>query len=401
MTKEAHWKPMRRHPNVYEYQLKYGKRYGVRFTYYDGEHKRHEYKKSGFQDWKEAEVTLHKFQNQLDNGFANTLNNHKMTVNQYYEKIKKRSVEIGKWRPATVAQKDTYFKVHIKPVFGNMPLIDITRERYQHFIDEKVKSGLAKTTINTMNSVMQVIMNTADRNDVIVKNRLKNISIEGAKEPKPAKLEPQDYQKFMETARDYLSKYWYTLICLLALGARREEVVGLRYKSLKFFKQNDQEICEITYDLARTKYEQTGGKLKNFSSYRTNYVTGEFVNLLKFTLQYSKNICTQVGRQFDDDSFLFIREDNAQPIHPEYPNKILNQVERACGIHIYPHLLRHYFATMARSNNYSPTDIMHWLGHSSLEMTDSYTRPTAQGALKLINEMNPTLFGNNESKNKK
>lgn len=50
MTKEAHWKPMRRHPNVYEYQLKYGKRYGVRFTYYDGEHKRHEYKKSGFQD---------------------------------------------------------------------------------------------------------------------------------------------------------------------------------------------------------------------------------------------------------------------------------------------------------------------------------------------------------------
>ncbi|AEB73713.1 site-specific integrase [Lentilactobacillus buchneri] len=392
VAKSEKWKPMKRHPNVYEYQTQRGKKYGIRFTYYDAEHKRREYKKSGFRDWQEAEVALHKFQNDIDNGFVNALNNRRTTVEAYYEVIRKRSVDIGKWRPATIAQKDMYFAKHLKPVFGNMALTDISRQQYQHFIDSKVKDGYAKTTISTINSVMQIIMNAAERNDVISKNKLKDISIEGAKEPKPAKLEPQDYQLFMKTAREYLSKYWYTLICLLALGARREEISGLRYKSLKFFKQGGQEACEITYDMARTRYQEGGGKLKNHASYRKNYVTGELVELLKFSLQYSKNICTQCGRQYNNDSFLFVMEDYGEPIHPEYPNKIFKKVERACGVHVYPHLLRHYFATMARSNNFSPTDIMHWLGHSSLTMTDSYTRPTKQGALKLINEMNGTLF---------
>ncbi|MDH5106966.1 site-specific integrase [Lentilactobacillus diolivorans] len=400
VAKSEKWKPMKRHPNVYEYQTQRGKKYGIRFTYYDAEHKRREYKKSGFQDWQEAEVTLHKFQKNVDDGFMNTLANHRTTVTAYYEKIRKRSVEIGKWRPATVAQKDMYFKKHLQPAFGERPLVDISRQEYQHFIDKYVKAGYAYNTINTINSIMQIIMNTADRNDVIVKNRLANIAIEGAKRPKPAKLEPEDYQKFMQAAREYLPKYWYTVVCLLALGARREEVVGLRYKSLKFFKQGDQEICEITYDMGRTRFEQKGGKLKNYSSYRTNYVTGEFVDLLKFCRQYSKNICAQVGCVWSEDSFLFLMELDGRPIHPEYPNKILKQVERACGIHVYPHLLRHYFATMARSLNYSPTDTMHWLGHASLSMTDSYTRQTKQGALKLINEMNPTLFNNYHSDDK-
>ncbi|MDV3519267.1 tyrosine-type recombinase/integrase, partial [Lentilactobacillus otakiensis] len=169
----AKWKPMKRHPNIYEYPVKNGKKYGIRFTYYDAEHKRREYKKSGFRDWQEAEVALHKFQNDIDNGFVNALNNRRTTVEAYYEVICKRSVDIGKWRPATIAQKDMYFAKHLKPVFGNMALTDISRQQYQHFIDSKVKDGYAKTTISTINSVMQIIMNAAERNDVISKNKLK------------------------------------------------------------------------------------------------------------------------------------------------------------------------------------------------------------------------------------
>ena len=81
------------------------------------------------------------------------MNNRRTTVEAYYEVIRKRSVDIGKWRPATIAQKDLYFDKHLKPIFGKMSLSEITRQQYQHFIDKKVKDNYAKTTINTINSV--------------------------------------------------------------------------------------------------------------------------------------------------------------------------------------------------------------------------------------------------------
>ncbi|WP_225428952.1 site-specific integrase [Lentilactobacillus hilgardii] len=114
--------------------------------------------------------------------------------------------------------------------------------------------------------------------------------------------------------------------------------------------------------------------------------------MLKFSIQYSKNICQRTGHILKEDGFLFLNEQSGMPVYIQYPNRLFKKVESSCHIHIYPHLLRHYFATMARSLNLSPTDVMHWLGHSSLDMTDSYTRPTQQGSLKVINGMQDVLF---------
>ncbi|GAX01130.1 hypothetical protein C5L25_001953 [Secundilactobacillus silagei JCM 19001] len=53
------------------------------------------------------------------------------------------------------------------------------------------------------------------------------------------------------------------------------------------------------------------------------------------------------------------------------------------GVKINPHKFRHYFATKVRSNaKISDTDAMHWLGHSNIEMTDSYTRETPEGSIQ-------------------
>ena len=75
-------------------------------------------------------------------------------------------------------------------------------------------------------------------------------------------------------------------------------------------------------------------------------------------------------------------------------NKVLNTVGKAAGIHITPHIFRHYFATMALTNGQVATDVMHWLGHSSLQMTQSYTRENVRGALNVFNGMAPNLLGN-------
>jgi integrase len=386
------YKKLKRHPYIYEYETENGKHYRVRWSYYDSEHKRQEFTKNGFNNWQDAEVILRRAQTNLDVGNQDVLAKRKITLGQYYAQTRKRSIEIGKWRPETVDQKDTHWKNQIEPIFGNMKMSEISRAGYQNFIDNLVKKKYAYTTIKSINSIVQLLMNRASLNDVIDKNRLKSIIIEGAPAKKTAKLEPEQYQTFIDTARKVLNKYQLTLVYLCAMGARREEVIGLRYNSFKFFKQNNQEICEITYNLGRNRLETLGGPLKNESSYRQNYVTGEMADMLKFSIQYSKNICQRTGHILKEDGFLFLNEQSGMPVYIQYPNRLFKKVENSCHIHVYPHLLRHYFATMARSLNLSPTDVMHWLGHSSLDMTDSYTRPTQQGSLKVINGMQDVLF---------
>lgn len=387
---------IKKHPYIYEYETDLGTRYRVRFTYYDTEHKRREFTKNGFQTRQDAEVILRRAQTAIDKDGSDTLSRRRITLGQYYEQTKKRAVEIGKWRPNTVQQKDVYWKSHVQKQWGNVPMADITRQKYQDWIDDLVKRNYAYSTIKSINSIVQLVMNRAEVNDVITKNRLRSITIEGAKHAKPAVLEPADYEKFVETAKKVLNEYWMTMVYLLSLGARREEVLGLQYSSFKFFKQNDEEFCEITYRVGRNRVETQGGGLKNDSSYRTNYVNGDLVQMIKYSIQYSKNICTRTHRVLTDNGFLFLNEDTGMPVYIQYPNQIFKRVEAACGIHVYPHLLRHYFATMARSLNLPPTDVMHWLGHSSIDMTNSYTRPTQQGSLKVINGMEDVLFNGHE-----
>lgn len=247
---------------------------------------------------------------------------------------------------------------------------------------------------------MQILMNDAAQNDVITKNKLAGISIDGAKAPSSKSLSEKGFNTTTETAKKILSDYDYDFAALLTLGERREELLGLKYNSFKFTTWNDEEICTIPFDQGRTNSEPTGGPLKNDASYRTIYVRGEMLELCKFMIQYSKNICTRTGRIVKEDGYLLVSEKTGMPVGIQRPNKILKRVQDKTGVHVSPHIFRHYFATMAMTNGQVATDVVHWLGHSSLNMTESYTRENARGAINVLNGMEPTLLKGTVAKKK-
>lgn len=286
--------------------------------------------------------------------------------------------------------------MQLKPVFGNQKINEITRQSYQNFIDQMIKDGYAKNTIITTNSVMQILMNDAARNDVIVKNKLSGISIDGGKSPSSKTITEKQYNQLMAVAPSVLSKYQYCMLALLTLGERREELMGLQFSSFKFSQWNDEEVCAIQFKKGRTNAEPDGGDLKNNSSYRTIYVRGEMLNICHYAITYSQNIYSRTHRNINDESFLFVNEKTGMPMGVQQANKVLNKVGEAAGIHITPHIFRHYFATMALTNGQVATDVMHWLGHSSLQMTQSYTRENVRGALNVFNGMAPTLLGDSD-----
>lgn len=55
---------------------------------------------------------------------------------------------------------------------------------------------------------------------------------------------------------------------------------------------------------------------------------------------------------------------------------------------------------MTLTNGQVATDVMHWLGHSSLQMTQSYTHENVRGALNVFDGMALTLLGNSADEKK-
>lgn len=392
------WTPLKRHPGIYEYPTAKGKRYGTRRGYKDAYRKKREWTRSGFTNWRDADIALKKFESDLVTGKLTTSASHKITIGEYYDQLAKRKTKLGQWNIETAASNDSVWRTHFKDRFGNTKIDQLDRPTYQHFIDGLVTRGYAKSTIYTINSTMQRIMNDAEINNVIFKNQLKQIEIIGAKGPKSKDLSEEDYKTLLQTAQEIFPKYSFGILALLTLGERREELLGLQYNSFEFSTDdNGKEICAISFRTGRTARKKDGGNLKTPASYRTIYVSGEMCNVAHYMIRQSKNICAKFGKQITDDSFLIVNRYTGEPAEASLPNHLLKKLERETGIHTSPHIFRHFFATMAMTNGEADTDVMHWLGHSSVVMTQSYTRANKRGSLNVFEGMEGTLLGNSNS----
>lgn len=390
------WKPMLKHQNLYSYETKYKTKYGIRKAYYNDVHKRVEFTKSGFETWREADIVLQQFKTDLASGKIGGSSTSRITLNDYFDKFKTRAVKLNIWRPETVRTKDSIWGKNYKNTLGSLEIGKLKRERYQNFIDELVQQGKSITTIKGIDSLMQVLMNDADRKDIITKNKLKGISINGAKPPKNQTVETVDYNSFMIAAEKILTKYQLSIIYLMTIGVRRSEVCGFRLQSFEFSKdKNGIETCAIKIDMSRTRSTPNGGPLKTKSAYRTNYVSGPILDWIHYAVTKSKQIKLRFGHPLQPADFLFMNALTGEIIHAEYVTRLFSRVSKESGVKLSPHSFRHYFATVAQNDaDISGTAVMHWLGHSSVNMTNSYTRGTKEGSLKVMNGMRQDLFDN-------
>jgi integrase len=387
------WTQVPRHPNVYEYDTRRGKRFGIRRGFQNSVGKNDEFTKSGFLTWRDADVVLKNFEASLATGQVSPITHRGVTLGQYFDQMVERKTALGRWRKNTVLQNNHYFNKHLRPVYGNTPMAEISRAGYQRLIDQKVEDGYAKLTIRTIDQVMQNVMNTAEMNDIIDKNRLRGIGIEGAKKPKDQSLSQAGFHKFMHTAQGILSKYDMTMLYLLTLGERRSEALGLQFRSFRKGHDDIGDYYRIHFYVGRTLAEPNGGKLKTESSEREIYVRGGIVVYIDDMLQHSKDICAKTHRVCNENTFVYLDERTGMPPHPGRVNiRIFKKVSKASGVEVRPHMLRHYFATQALEKGLPDMSVMHWLGHKNITMTNEYTRPTAEGAQQVFRVMQGGLL---------
>lgn len=160
---------------------------------------------------------------------------------------------------------------------------------------------------------------------------------------------------------------WKTLVHLLLItGARRGEVLGLKWDKVDF-DGNKIHICNnVLYSADRGIYEDTP---KTATSDRYISLPAETMQLLRQYKAWQSGERLLVGEYYQDQGFVFT-QDNGKPMHPDSVTDWLSKFSKRHDLpHINPHAFRHTMASMLYFNGVDSVSISKRLGHAQVSTT--------------------------------
>ncbi|EGO9358165.1 site-specific integrase [Enterococcus faecalis] len=319
--------------------------------------------------------------------------NRKLTVNDYWEKYANKKVVQKVWSKDTRLGNDSLYKNHIKPKYGNLPLIQLNRNDYELYIVELLKK-LRKDSVRSIHIAFMAMLNDAVYCGVIERNRLQRVYIGDAEKPARNKhLSLDEYWSWMDTAKRILTKYEYSCVYLCIYGMRRGEVCGI---TPKVISQN-----ELTGNLmihledsrtnATSKDGQSKGGVKTAESERYIALDELGTQALNTVLTEAREIKKDFGEILHRDDFIFINPRTAKPFHPTQLNRWFDRVSKECGIKATPHMLRHFFTTQAAIAGVPKEHVAAYLGHTDKVMTEKYTHLKYETAPNVVSAVSERL----------
>ena len=171
----------------------------------------------------------------------------------------------------------------------------------------------------------------------------------------------------MLTALESESFKWRTLIhVLLASGARKGEIGGLKWPRVDFDNSQIEISNNLLYDPNNGIYETTP---KTDGSNRFVKLPAQTMALLKEWQIYCKQLRLLNGDRWQDTDFVFIQEDG-RPMHPDSVSKWLVPFCEKNGIpKVTAHALRHTAASILIDSGASIVAVSKRLGHSQTSTT--------------------------------
>ncbi len=153
---------------------------------------------------------------------------------------------------------------------------------------------------------------------------------------------------------------------LLISGARRGEVLGLKWPAVDF-ANNRIHICNsILYSADIGIYEDTP---KTQTSIRWVTLPAETMALLQEWKKNQEREKDNLHDDYLDRGFLFVQDDGS-PMHPDSLTTWLDRFAKRHGLrHINPHAFRHSMASLLYFNGVDSVSISKRLGHAQVSTT--------------------------------
>ena len=336
---------------------------------------------------------------------------NRQTFSQYAEYVINLKEKNGIKHQTITLYKKLLERINI--AIGHIKLTDIRPQHLNNFYEQlrndiNLTTGgkLSAKTIREYHALIGTILKQAEKEMLVTYNAASKAS------PPKNKRKPAQYLEIDEikTIFNILEKgplKWKVLIKLLAVtGARRGEILGLKWNKINFKENTIYIDNNLLYTQERGIYEESP---KTESSIRYVTLPKETILLLK---QYKKIYMEQklsIGNKWiGKDNFIFTQE-NGLPMHPDSvtnycrklqnkynikikeENKELPETKQKREIKLSPHIFRHSQASILIFMKVDPVTVSKRLGHSQVSTTsDIYShimKKADEGAAETLSQV--------------
>ena len=340
------------------------------------------------------------FEKQCKDGIVSTENVRFCDYADYVISIKERD---GKRR---TIERYKELLGRINQYIGNLKLKDIKSEHLNKFYLELSKKGsnlrtggiLSAKTIQEYHRLIHTILAQAVKEDLVLFNV--------ADKSTPPKVEKKEAEAFtIDEMKEIVSclnneplKWRLMTYLLISTGARRGEVMGLKWINIDFINYKIKIKTTLYYAKDIGVYEDTP---KTHQS-RVVDIDVHVTKLLREYMEVQQELFKAQNKTWSPDNFVFLQDD-LKPCIPDCINGYLKRFEKKYNLpHINPHKFRHTQASILYASNINPIKISKRLGHSNLSTTqDIYTHLIDESQADETNAITTLIYSSVEEEEKK
>lgn len=324
---------------------------------------------------KKAEAFAATFEKECKEG---TRTDTRTTFQEYCEYAIGLKEQRGTKHSTIVRYKELTSRIY--PAIGHIKLKDLRADHLNDLYTQLGKPGqnkrtgigLSPKTILEHHRLISTVLEQALKEGLVAFNVAGRATL-----PKTEKKEVNYFQPEQIAAiRDCMDREvgkepsrikWKTILHLfLITGARRGEILGLKWDRVDFEK-NRIFICNnILYSPDRGIYEDTP---KTSTSIRYITLPADTMHLLRQYKVWQTADRLRKGEYYQYRGFVFA-QDNGNPMHPDSVTDWMNKFSNRNGLpHINPHAFRHTMASMLYFNGVDSVSISKRLGHAQVSTT--------------------------------
>jgi integrase len=286
-------------------------------------------------------------------------------------------------RPSTHHSYERNLRLHVLSGLGEVPMVKVDGAMLNALYGELLAhgradgQGLSGRSVRYIHSIVHRMFRDAMRWGRLVRN-----PTDAADPPRAAAARRRQIHTWpAETVAEFLDRssstgdrYFPLWVVLASTGARRGEVLGLRWRDVDL----EGGRAQIHQTVIAVHHEVHFGEPKTAKGRRSLSLDPGTVRVLRAWRAKQGEEKMLLGPGYDDHDLVFAKV-TGQPLHPERVSREFDRrVERWDLERITLHGLRHSWATTALAAGIHPRIVQERLGHATVAITlDLYSHTTA------------------------
>lgn len=271
-------------------------------------------------------------------------------------------------KPATHRRYQDLTNKHIVPFIGALKLARLSSAHVQGLYANRLESGLSKTTVAHLHSVLHHALDDAVRWEMVFRNVTDAAKAPRREEPEMKTWTKEQADRFLSAAAGDPYEPLWTLALLT--GARRGELLGLRWSDF----DPDTGAISVQRTLSRGEsselIEQTP---KTKSGRRRIPLPARAIASLARHRETQTAYRQTIEPAWEEHGLIFTNE-LGRHLHPNTMNRAFRLAIDRAGVPIIRfHDLRHTAATLLLAEGVHPRIVQERLGHATITETMKYS----------------------------